>query len=126
MDERDLQAEEPLVRLGVDQLRAFPAQRVERDANVVDLVRHVMHAWPALGEEPADGRVVAARRDELEPARTDEHSCRLDTLVGDERPMLDLRTEEACVRVDRFVEVEDGDAEMMNAARVHAVDATRR
>ena len=125
MDERDLQAEEALVRLGVDQLRAFLAQLVERGANVVHLVRDVMHSGAALREEAADGRVLAARGDELEPARTDEHRGRLDALIGDERPVLDLSTEEPCVRVDRFVEVEDGDAEMMNAARVHAADATR-
>ena len=124
MDERDLQAEEAFVRLGVDQLRAFLAQLVERGADVVDLIRDVMHAGPPLGEEAADRRVVATRRDELEPAGAHEHRRGLDALVGHERTVLDLRAEETPVRIDRFVEVADGDAEMMNAARVHAADGT--
>jgi len=124
MNERDLQAEETLVRLDVDQLRTRAPQILERRTDVGDLECDVVHARTALREEAADGRVVAARRDELEPARTDEHGRRLDTLVRHLRAVLDGAAEEPRIRVDRVVEIADGDAEMMDAARVHAADAS--
>ena len=77
----------------------------------------------ARGEEPADGRVVAERREQLDPAAADEHRRRLDALVGHRRAVLELGAEQPRVRPERLVEILDGDAEMMDAARVHTRDA---
>src|SRR6185312_10505659 len=69
MGEGDLEAEEPAPGRLVDQLRALGAQFLERCADVVDLVGDVVHAGPALGEEPADRSVVAEGREQLDAVR---------------------------------------------------------
>src|SRR5438128_6690419 len=53
MDERDLEPEQPRVRLGVDELRAFASQRLERSVDVGDLERDMVHAGAARCEKPA-------------------------------------------------------------------------
>src|SRR5215211_1244614 len=128
MDERNLETEQTLARLRVDELRALTLQRVECGANVVDLVRDVVHPGPARREEAADGRVVAERGEQLHASGADEHRRRLDSLFLDGRAMLDAGAEQPRIGSERFVEVVDGDAEMMNAACVHASDrsGTRR
>ena len=123
MDERDLEPEEPAPRRLVDQLRAFGGQLVDRGAHVVDLVGHVVHAGPALGEEFADRRVVAERCQQLDPVGADPHRRRFDALVGHRLAMLEPCAEEPLVGRERAVEVVDGDAEVVNPARLHAGDA---
>src|SRR6188508_3288671 len=120
VDERDLQAEQPVLRPLVDQLGALRLELVERRADVVDLVGDVVHAGTPFGEELADGRVVAERRQQLDPARAHAQRGRLDALVGHRLAMLDARPEEALVGRDGAVEVVDGDAQVMNAMRLHA------
>src|SRR5690242_19093342 len=71
MDERDLEPEQPAPRAFVDQFRALRGQLVERGADVVDLVGHVVHAGPALGEELPDRRVVAERGEQLDAVGAD-------------------------------------------------------
>jgi hypothetical protein len=61
MHERDLEAEHAVPRAFVDQLDALLGKVSERGLDVSDLVGDVMHAFAALREEPADGRVVAER-----------------------------------------------------------------
>ena len=124
MDERDLEAEDALARLGVDQLGAVLRQLDDRSVDVGHLVRDVVHPGPALREEAADRGVAAERRKQLDPTFADEHGRRLHALLLDGRATLELRTEEARVRVDGLVEVRDGDAEMMDAPRVHPRDAS--
>jgi len=124
MDERDLETEEPLARLGVDQLGAALRQLDDGGVDVGHLVRDVVHPGPALCEEAADRGVAAERREQLDPAFADEHDRRLHALLLDGRATLELRTEEARVRVDGLVEVRDGDAEMVDAPRVHPRDAS--
>ena len=68
VDERDLQAEEPKARAVVDQLGPFRGELVEDGADVVDLVGDVMHPGAALGEEAADRRFLAGRRQQLDAA----------------------------------------------------------
>jgi hypothetical protein len=114
------------VRLGVDELGALALQRVERGPNVVHLERHVVHAGPARGEEPADGRVVLERREQLNAPGADEDGRRLDPLLGDSRTVLELRAEQPRVRPESVVEIVDRDTEVMNRARIHANDASRR
>src|SRR5215467_7224860 len=94
MDERDLEPEQALVRLGVDELGALALQRLERRMDVGDLERHVMHAGPALREEPADMAVRLERAQELDAPRADEHGRRLDALLRHRRAMLELGAEE--------------------------------
>ncbi|HEY2073739.1 MAG TPA: hypothetical protein VGG88_09210, partial [Gaiellaceae bacterium] len=65
MHEGDLQTEHPPSRLGVDQLGAVPGELAEDDPDVLDLVRDVVHAGAALGQELADGRVRPERGEQL-------------------------------------------------------------
>src|SRR5438093_8507435 len=119
MDERDLEAEQPGVRLGVDELGALAPQQVECGADVIDLEGDVVHPGPTRGEEPADARIVRERREELHTALADAHGGRLDALVGHRRPLLKLGAEEAPVGRERLVEVVDGHTKMVDPARVH-------
>src|SRR5690242_33311 len=107
MDERDLETEQPLVRLLVDELCPFALQRLERRVDVRDLERHVMHAGPALREEPAHGAVLLERAQELDTTRADEHGRRLDALLRHGRAVLELGAEQPLVGAERLVEVLD-------------------
>src|SRR5690242_9588666 len=97
VDERHLQAEEPALRLLVDQLGALGRELMERGADVVDLEGHMMHAGSALGEELAHRRLVAERGQQLDAARTDAQRRGLDTLVGNRLAVLEPGAEEALV-----------------------------
>src|SRR5436853_2839534 len=119
MDERDLEAEEALPRLVVDQLRAAPGEVRQRLAQVVDLVGDVVHARPAAREELAHRRVRAERGEQLDTALADADRSRLDALLRHELAVLELGAEETLVRGERLVEVLDGDAEVVDAARRH-------
>jgi nicotinamidase-related amidase len=120
MDESDLEAEEPRARLRVDHVRALGAQPLELLVEVVDPVRDVVHARPALGEKLADRRLGPERREELDGRVADPHGGRLDPLGGHGVPMGELRGEDAAVRLERGVEVVDRDAEVVDAAERHA------
>ena len=124
MNERDLEAEETLARLGVDQLGAVLRQLDDCGVDVGHLVRDVVHPGPALREEAADRGVVAERREALDPAVADEHDRRFHALLLDRRATLDLRAEEARVRGDGLVEIRDRDAEMVDAPGMHPRDAS--
>ena len=79
---------------------------------------------PALREKPADRRVVAERREKLDPVVTDADRRRLDALIVDARAMLEPTAEEALVRAHRLVEIRDGDPDVVDSPCFHAVDAT--
>ncbi len=117
MDEGDLEAEHSTARRLVDQLRTRIREVREGGTNVLDLVRDVVHARAALGEEPADGRVVAERAQKLEPARSDPDRRSLDSLLLDTRPVLEPGAEEALVGSERAVEVLDRETDVMYRAR---------
>ena len=117
VDERDLEPEEPLARRFVDQVGAGIRELGEGRAQVADLVRHVMHAWTALREEAADRSVLAEGAEKLQPAVPDPDRRRLHALFLHPRTVLKPRAEEALVRLERAVEVVDGEADMVNGAR---------
>jgi hypothetical protein len=117
MDERNLEAEHPLARRLVDQLGAFVRQVRQRSADVVDLVRDVVHPRAALREEAADRRVVVQRAEQLEPALTHPDRRGLDSLVGHTRAALEPGPEEPLVRVERTVEILDRETDMVHRAR---------
>src|ERR1043166_6368662 len=98
VNERDLQAEEPRVRLRVDELGAIALQRLERRPDVRNLEGDVVHPGPAGVQEAPHRGVVLEGGEELDAAATDEDRRRLDALLGDSRPMLELGAEEARVR----------------------------
>lgn len=85
--------------------------------DVLDLVRDVVHPRAAVGEETADGSVVAERTQQLEPALPDADGRRLDSLLLDPRAMLDPRAEETPVRVERTFEILDRQTDVMYRAR---------
>ena len=119
MDECDLEAEQALTWLLVDQLRTGRSQLVECLADVVDLVRDVVHPLSALLEEASDRRVGTERRKQLDAAVTQPHRRRLDALLGDRLAMLQLAAEEPGVRLERLLQVVHGHAEMMDATGLH-------
>jgi len=120
MHEGDLQAEHPAPGLGVDQLGAALLEVAEDDPDVLDLVGDVVHAGASAGEELADRRVVPERGEQLDPTPSDPDRRGLDSLLLDASPMLEPAAEEALVRRDGLVEVEDRDPHMMDPARIHA------
>src|SRR3954468_2976297 len=119
VDERYLETEEPRVRLGVDQVPACRAEPRELGPHVVDPVRDGMHARPALRQEAPHRRVVAERLDQLDPAVAYTDGCRIDALVVDLRAVLQLGPEQVEVRVQRSVEVGDGEPDVVNGPRRH-------
>ena len=124
MDERDLEPEEALPRCLVDQLGSGRDEVLEHSRNVVGLERDVMHAWASLGEEAPDRRVLTRGFEELDPALAHEERGRHDTLVLEHVAALQARLEEALVRRDGLFEVGYGNADVMDTADPHPVDAT--
>ena len=124
MHECDFEPEHPLPWLAVDQLRAMVRELRDRGSHVVDLVRDVVHARAALGEELPDGRIGAERGEQLDPAFADTNRCGLDALVVHTRTVLEAAAEEALVRTHCLVEVGDGNAHVMNSSCFHPGDAT--
>jgi hypothetical protein len=122
--EGDLEPEHPVPWLVVDQLGAAGREIGDRSANVVDLVRDVMHPRAALRQELPDGRVVAERREQLDPVLADADRCSLDTLIVHAGAVLEAAAEEALVRAHRFVEIRDGDADVVDSSCFHPGDAT--
>jgi hypothetical protein len=119
MDECDLEPKEALPRSLVDQLGPFGREPPELHEDILDLVGDMVHSRAALCEEPADRRFFTERRKQLDATRADEHRCGFDTLFLDTCSVLELGAEQALIRVERVVQVVDGDAEMMDAAGLH-------
>jgi len=120
VDKGNLEPEETAVRLLVDQLDSLRGEPFQLAPKIADLVGDVMHSGPAAGKELADRRLLAQRREQLDAACSYAHGGRFDTLLGNRVAMLDLGAEEALIRVDRVVEILDGDSDMMDPLRVHA------
>src|SRR4051794_2246082 len=123
MKERDLVAEEAPSRFLVDELDALSGQLAEGRADIGDPVGDVVHAGSALGQELADRRVVAERREELDSPVADPQRRGFDTLVGDGLAMLDLRPENPLVSGHGLVEILDRDAEMVDSPGLHRGDS---
>ena len=120
MDERHFETEHTAARRLVDQLGARDRQLREGGANVVDLVRDVVHPGAALREEAADRRILAERAEQLEPARTDADERGLDALLLHARALLEPCAEQALVRIERAVEILDRKTDVMHrAGRLH-------
>jgi len=119
MNESDLEPEHPAPGLGVDQLNTLLGESLDRDAHVVHLVGDVVHAGAALGEEPADRRVVRERREQLDTAVSDADRGGFDALVVDAGPVLEPAAEQALVGTHRLVEVHDGEAYVVDPACLH-------
>ena len=75
-----------------------------------------MQARALLGEELADGRVVAERREQLDVVLPDVEEHGVDALLGDRLPVHEGHGEVALVERDRGVDVGDRDADVVNAA----------
>ncbi len=120
VDEGDLEPEETLVWLLVDELDALVGEAFQLTSKIAHRVRDVVHTGSAGGEELADRRLLAERSKELDATFADAHGRRFDALLGHRVAMLHLGAEQAPIRVDRIVEILDGDSEMVNPLRVHA------
>jgi hypothetical protein len=116
MDEGDLEAEHAAPRSLVDQLSASLREVRERGAEVLDLVRDMVHARAAFREETAHRSVVVECAEQLQAALAHPDRRRLDTLLLDTRAMLEARSEQAPVRVERAVEILDGETDVMHRA----------
>jgi hypothetical protein len=80
--------------------------------------------WKTCREKLPDRRIVAERRQELDPALANADRRRLDSLVVDAGAMLQTTAEEALIRTYRLIEVHDCNADMVNSSRFHVSDAT--
>ena len=125
MDERDLEPEQSSSRHGVDELRTPCLELLESAAEILRPEGDVVHPGSASGEKPPHGSVVAGRAHELDPTLSDEHRRGLDALLDERFAVLDQGPEEALVRRNRLVQIDDGDAEVVNAACPHSRDAIR-
>ena len=125
MHERDLEAEQPGAWPFVDEIGAGTGQLCDRRLEICHLVRDVMHARTAPGEEASHRRVVAEGLEQLEPALADPQGCCADPLIRDGCPVLDHGTEEPFVRVESCVEILNRDSQMVDPARRHSIDSIR-
>ena len=123
MDESNLEAEHAVARRLVDQLGACVGEIRQGGADVLDLVRDVMHSRAAFREETADRRVLCERAQKLQPALADPDRRRLDSLLLDTRPMLEPRPEKALVGVQGAVEIVNRETDVVHrAGRLHGGD----
>ena len=83
MDKSNFETEHAAPRDLVDQLRTRVREMRQSRADVVDLVRDMVHPGAAMREKAADGRVLAERAEQLESALADTDGCRLDALFLD-------------------------------------------
>jgi hypothetical protein len=125
VEKRDLAPEEPSTWPLVDELCPRSREAGKLGADVGDLEGEVVHACAPLGDELPDGGFRAVRREQLDASVSDAEERNVGPLVGDCLAMLDLRSEEAPVRLDGLFEVLDGDADVMEAVYRHPGDATR-
>ena len=126
MDERDLEAEQPTSRNGVDQLRTRRLELLERASRESSVPSAT---WCIPGPRRARKRptgvsspvgLTSSKR--LSPTSSDAASTPCSTSGS---RCSSLRVEEALVRRDGLVEIDDRDAEVMDAARPHSRDAIR-
>ncbi len=125
MHEGHLEPEQARTRPFVDQLGARARKLGQRGLEIAHLVRNVMHARAALREEAADRCVFSECLEQLDPAVADSQRRGAHTLIVNCRLVLDLGAEEAFVGLEGGIEIFDRHSEMMNAARLHAGDATQ-
>lgn len=123
MHEGHLETEQPRPGLLVDQLGACSGKLGKGRPEVLDLVGDVVHARPALGEEPPHRSVLAEGLEQLHAAVADPERSRTHALLLHCRLMLDMRSEEALVRAQSAVEILDRDTDVMDPPRLHAGDA---
>ena len=127
MDEGDLETEHAAPRRLVDQLGAGVGEVRQGSADVVDLVRDVVHPGASLREEPTDRGVLAERAQKLEATLADVDRRGFHALLLDPGPMLEPGTEEALVRVERAVEILDRQSDVVHrAGRVHVAIVCER
>ncbi len=120
VDECDLEPKQAAMRLLVDQLNALLGETLQLELEIGHLVGDVMHAGAAVGEKLADRRFIAERREQLNAAFADSYRGGFNTLLGNGVAVLDLSTEEPPIGVEGFVEILDGQPEMVNPLRLHA------
>src|ERR1700686_4920703 len=117
MYEGDASAVKADARLGVDQLEACRTGRQERGGDVGDAVRDMVKARSALGDELSHRRVLPQRRHELDLALADAQERCFETFMLAGGAMHELRAQRAFIQADRFIEVRDGDADVVDAIR---------
>lgn len=125
MDEGNLETVEPASRNLVDQSCTCAGELAQNGLDIVGLESDVVHPRPAPRDEAADRSVLSCRLEELDPAVSDEQRRSLYSLDGERVSVLDPRTEQPLVRGDRFIEVPDRYTDVVDAAQIHAGDATR-
>ncbi len=125
MDERDLEAEEAGPRAFVDEIRARARELRQRRLEITHLVGDMVHPRPPAREKAADGRVLAERFEQLDPAPANANRRGAHTLILHRRAMFDARVEQPLIRGESRVEILDRNSKMVDPPRLHASDAIR-
>jgi len=123
MHECDLFPEQATPRSLVDELGAGRGKLADGQLDVRRLEREMVHARSPAREETADGSVLPRRREKLDPAVAHQERRCLHPLLGERVTVLDAGTEQPLVGRDCLVQIDDCDAEMMDAANTHPRDA---
>jgi len=126
MDEGNLEPEEAAPRALIDQLDPLGGESFELAADIVDLEGDVVHARAALRQKLTDRRVGTERGEQLNPARADAERSRLDALFTQHLAVLELGVEEPPVCVDRGIEANHRNADVMDAGHRSIVPADLR
>src|SRR4051794_8183292 len=109
----------------VDEPKPRGPQALELGLDVGRLVGDVVKPRPVLGQELADGRVRAQRRQQLDVALADVEQDGLDALGLHRLAVDEVEVEVGVVERERRVEVLDGDADVVDA-REHAAAECKR
>jgi hypothetical protein len=120
MDERHGVPVQARARLLVDELCSCSGKSGDRGLGIRYVEREVVHSRPAGREEPADGRVVAERRKQLDEARADPQKDGLHALRLERLPVLDLGAEQSAIRFHRVVEAFDGYRDVVQSLDLHS------
>ena len=115
-------------RRGTGSISSAPAaaSSASADADVLDLVRDVVHPRAPLGEEPADRRVLAERGEQLDRLAPTSTEAASTPWSGTASRCSSAPPSRPCTSPTRLLEIGDRDADVVDAARVHAADATSR
>ena len=113
---------------GVSSISVTPSARRRSSASVTFATRYaeVMHAGPALVEEPSHRRVGSQRPEQLHVRLAHREQHLLDPLIVHPFAVRGLEAEGAPVPLDLLVQIGDGDPDVVDLRQHHELRRGRR